>query len=79
MSDRTKLVEICHKVYKKGFVSAFDGNISCVTPSNTFLITRLGICKGDVTEKDILEIDAGGNIISGEGKLTTEYKIHLFA
>jgi L-fuculose-phosphate aldolase len=79
MSDRTKLVEICHKVYEKGFVSAFDGNISCVTSSNTFLFTRSDICKGEVTEKDILEIDARRNIISGEGKLTTEFKIHLFA
>ena len=79
MSDRTKLVEICRKVYEKGFVSAFDGNISVVTPSNTFLISRSGICKGDISEKDILEIDFSGNILSGEGKLSTEYKIHWFA
>ena len=35
MSQIKKLVEICHKVYEKGFVSAFDGNISVMTPDNT--------------------------------------------
>ncbi|RPI70216.1 MAG: class II aldolase/adducin family protein, partial [Ignavibacteriales bacterium] len=79
MHDKRKLVEICRKVYEKGFVAASDGNISTVTPDNTFLITRSGISKGDVTEDDILEIDSSGNILNGTGKLSTEYKIHLFA
>lgn len=79
MSSRAELVEICHKVYEKGFVSAYDGNISVFTPDNTVLITRSAVCKGDVKEEDILEIDAGGNIINGKGHLSTEYKIHLFA
>ena len=79
MQIRKKLVEICHKVYEKGFVSAYDGNISVATPNNTFLITRSGICKGDVTVDDIVEIDSAGKIINGEGKVSTEFKIHLFA
>lgn len=79
MSDKSKLVEICRKVYREGFVAATDGNISVVTKNNTFYITRSGINKGEVTEEDILEIDASGKIISGKGKLSTEYKIHLFA
>jgi L-fuculose-phosphate aldolase len=79
MSEKTKLVEICRKVYREGFVSATDGNISVVTKNNNFLITRSGINKGDVTEDDILEIDSSGKIISGRGKLSTEFKIHLFA
>ena len=79
MSQIKKLVEICHKVYEKGFVSAFDGNISVMTPNNTILITRSAVFKGNVAEEDILEIDAGGNILNGKGKISTEYKIHLFA
>ena len=79
MSEISKLVDICHKVYEKGFVSAFDGNISVITPQNTVLITRSAVCKGDVTENDIMEIDAGGNILKGKGKISTEYKIHLYA
>lgn len=79
MSSKKQLVEICHRVYEKGFVSAYDGNISTVTPDNTFLITRSAVRKGDVTEDDILEIDSSGRIINGRGKVSTEYKIHLYA
>lgn len=79
MSSKKKLVEICHKVYAKGFVAAYDGNISCRTSDNTVLITRSGICKGDVKEKDIVEIDLNGKSLSGKHKISTEHKIHLIA
>lgn len=79
MSAKKKLVEICHKVYDKGFVAAYDGNLSVRTTKNTILITRSGICKGDVTEKDLVEIDLEGKILSGRSKISTEHKIHLLA
>lgn len=79
MSAKKKLVEICHKVYDKGFVAAYDGNLSVRTTKNTILITRSGVCKGDVTEKDLVEIDLEGKILSGRSKISTEHKIHLLA
>ncbi len=79
MSIKKRLVEICHLVYSKGFVAAQDGNLSVKINDHRFLITRSGICKGEVTEEDILEIDNNGNVIEGKGKVSTEYKIHLFA
>jgi L-fuculose-phosphate aldolase len=79
MHTKEKLAEICRKIYSKGFVAAYDGNVSAVTDNNTFLITRSGISKGDVSADDVLEIDHSGKIISGEGKISTEYKLHLFA
>lgn len=78
MSAVQKLIEVCHKVYKNKFVSAFDGNISCRIADNEFLITRSAVCKGDVQEKDILKINSDGNLLKGEGKLSTETKLHLF-
>ena len=79
MPQIKELVEICHRVYEKGYVSAYDGNISVKIYNNRFLITRSGVCKGEVSEDDILEIDSSGKILNGNGKLTTEAKIHLFA
>ena len=79
MSEIDKLISVCHKVYEKRFVSANDGNISVITSENTILITRSGICKGDITEKDILEFDFNGKHLKGEGKITTEFKLHLYA
>lgn len=78
MSEKQKLITYCRKVAEKGFVSGFDGNLSVYTPDNTILITRSAVNKGDVTENDILEIDFKGNILSGKGKISTEYKIHLY-
>jgi len=77
MNLKKQLVKTCHKVYKKGFVAAFDGNLSVRIDENKFLITRSGINKGEVTENDILTIDSNCNIIEGSGKITTEVKLHL--
>jgi L-fuculose-phosphate aldolase len=79
MPLRNTIVDICHKVYDKGFVSAYDGNISVITENKSILITRSGVCKGDVRESDIMEINFAGDIINGYGKISTEYKIHLYA
>jgi L-fuculose-phosphate aldolase len=79
MPDRNAIVEICHRVYEKGFVSAYDGNISAITEHRSILITRSGVSKGDVKESDIMEINFAGDIINGTGKISTEYKIHLYA
>jgi L-fuculose-phosphate aldolase len=79
MRLKQKLVEVCHKVYEKGFVAAYDGNISARSENNTIIITRSGICKGNVTVNDIIEIDLNGKIISCKGKISTEHKIHLYA
>jgi len=77
MNLKKQLVKICHKVYKKGFVAAFDGNLSVRIDENKFLITRSGINKGEIKEKDILTIDSNGNLLEGTGKITTEVKLHL--
>ena len=79
MPLRNAIVDICHKVYQQGFVSAYDGNISAITENKTVLITRSGVCKGDVKESDIMEINFAGEIVNGNGKISTEYKIHLYA
>ncbi|GBD86483.1 L-fuculose phosphate aldolase [bacterium BMS3Abin03] len=79
MREVEKIVSVCHKIYKQGFVSAYDGNVSVITSRNTVLFTRSGVCKGDVTEEDILEFDMHGSLLKGEGRITTEFKLHLFA
>lgn len=79
MSLTKELVEICHKVYEKGFVSAYDENLSARIDDNKILITPSAKCKEDIEEKDLLVIDYKGNLLSGYGKVSTEVKIHLIA
>ena len=79
MSLADELVQVCRKVYENKFVSAYDGNISVRNSANTFLITRSGVCKGEVTQDDILEMDADGKVLKGKGKVSTENKLHRYA
>lgn len=79
MSLREELISVCKKIYQNKLVSAYDGNISVRNSPNTFLITRSGICKGEVTDGDILEIDEFGKPLSGKGKVSTEFKLHMHA
>ena len=77
MNLKEELVEACHKVYKNGFLAAFDGNLSARIDEKRIFITRSGVNKGEVTLQDILTINNEGNLIEGEGKVSTEVSIHL--
>ncbi|OGU54486.1 MAG: hypothetical protein A2V66_01025 [Ignavibacteria bacterium RBG_13_36_8] len=79
MSLRSELTRTCRKVYEKGYVSAYDGNLSARIDREKILITPSGKCKGEIEEKDFIEIDYKGNKISGEGKVSTEVLIHILA
>jgi len=79
MSLADELVQVCRKVYENNFVSAYDGNVSVRNSANTFLITRSGVCKGEVTLDDNLEMDADGKVLKGKGKVSTENKLHRYA
>ncbi len=78
MENRKRIIEICHRIYKYGFVSAYEGNVSVRTKSGKFLITRSGVCKGDVLEKDILLVNKKGKVLEGKGKVSTENRLHFF-
>jgi len=79
MSIKSEFIEICRKVYEKGFVSATDGNVSLRLDSNRILITPSAKNKGELVENDLLVIDYKGNLLEGKGKVTTEAKVHLLA
>ncbi len=77
MNLKEELVEACHKVYKNGFLAAFDGNLSARIDEKRIFITRSGVNKGEVTLQDILTINNEGNLIEGDGEVSTEVSIHL--
>lgn len=79
MSSVEELISYSHKCYKKGFVSATDGNLSIRLSENKIAITKSGICKEDVTRDDIVITDTLGNKLEGNGKPSSEIKIHLLA
>lgn len=79
MPLRKELIQACHKIYANGFVAAYDGNLSARIDDKKLLITPSGKCKGEMEEKDLLEIDYDGNVLSGDGHVSAEVKMHLLA
>lgn len=78
MSIKNEIIKVGNLIYLNKFVSAYDGNISALSEKNTIYITRSGVCKGELTLDDIVEIDYQGNLISGQGKISTENKMHRY-
>lgn len=79
MPSIEELIFYSHKCYQKGFVSATDGNLSIRLDENQIAITKSGIRKDEVTISDIIITDNRGNKLKGNGKPSSELKIHLLA
>jgi L-fuculose-phosphate aldolase len=72
--------EICaigDRLYKKGFASANDGNISYRVSDNQVVCTPTMISKGFMKPSDLCVVDMEGNQIAGHRKRTSEIMLHL--
>lgn len=76
MKHRIEIIEVCRRMYKRGYVSATDGNISARLDKNRLLVSRRGVCKGYLIETDLLVCDYDGRPIEG-GSVTSEILLHL--
>ncbi|MGA9365074.1 MAG: class II aldolase/adducin family protein [Bacteroidota bacterium] len=72
------LVNVCHRVYDKGFVSATDGNISARLENGNILATPTAMNKGMVSPDDLVIVDPSGKLVSGLKRPSTELQMHLF-
>ncbi len=62
----------------RGWVPATSGNFSVRdTTSGRILISRSGLDKGQITPEDLLDLDAEGRVISGEGNPSAETGLHM--
>jgi L-fuculose-phosphate aldolase len=73
----TDIQEIGRRLYNKGLVAANDGNISVRLGEDRFLITASGVSKGFLTADDLVVIDGDGQVLEGEAKPSSEYRMHL--
>ena len=72
------MVDVCHRLYDNGLVTATDGNVSARLENGNFLTTRTGINKGMVTADDVVEVDAAGKPLTPNIKPSTEFGMHLY-
>lgn len=73
------MVDICHKMWQKGWVAANDGNLSVKVAQGKYLATQTGISKCFITADKIGLIDDEMNILeAAEGwRPSSEIKMHL--
>ena len=76
---KEQIIDICHRLWQKGWVAANDGNITVKVGENRYLATQTGVSKAFITPDKIGVIDGSFNVIDGtEGfRPSSEVKMHL--
>jgi L-fuculose-phosphate aldolase len=75
---RKEMIEVGRKVYENGYVVATDGNLSYRLGRGRFLVTRSGVNKGMMIDRDLVVCDQDGEVIRG-GRISSEVLLHLAA
>lgn len=76
---RQDIVEVCRRMYARGFISGSDGNVSIRLAANRLLSTPSGLNKGFLSPADLIVTDMDGTRLLGAHKPTTELFMHIEA
>lgn len=76
---RSAICAAGRRLYARNLIIATDGNISVRLGPGRFLCTPSGSSLADMTEDDVLVVDAAGRPVDGKGKPTSELPLHLAA
>lgn len=76
---RREIVDVCRRVYARGWITASDGNVSVLLSDTRVLATPTGINKGTMTEDDLILVDRRGHKLSGTRNPSSELRMHLAA
>jgi len=71
------IVRVCHRLYERGLIAGPDGNVSVRLGDGSIVVTPSGLSKTDVTSERLLVVDADGAVIDGDGRPSSELKMHL--
>lgn len=74
---RERMVAVCRRLQERGLVAASDGNVSCRAGQDLLLVTPSGTVKGELRPKDLICVSLEGEIIRGNGRPSSELKMHL--
>lgn len=77
MELRVEAVKVCRRLETRGLLAAMDGNVSCRVGETAVLVTPSGKPKGELRPFDLLLVDYQGKVLAGEGKPSSEIRMHL--
>jgi len=76
--ERQQVIRIGKEIYQQGLVAGTWGNVSCrLKPDHYFLITPSGMPYESLQPEDLVVMDLEGNIVDGERKPSSEYRLHV--
>ena len=74
---KKEILEVCKRVYERGYVVASEGNVSAKVTDDRILSTPSGFSKGFLSEDQLVLCDLDGRVVSGGFKPSSEIKMHL--
>jgi L-fuculose-phosphate aldolase len=75
--QRETIVRYGKTLYERGFIAATDGNISERIDDHRLLITPTCMCKGTMSEDDLVVVDLNGRKLEGHRNVSSEVAMHL--
>jgi L-fuculose-phosphate aldolase len=75
---KREIVQVCRMLHRKNYLAATDGNVS-VRLGDRVLVTPSGVHKGLMEADQVITVDLTGRVLMGEGKPTSEIRLHLLA
>lgn len=76
---RRDVVDVCRRIYARGWIASSDGNVSVLIGEGRVLATPTSIHKGTMKEEDLIVVDRKGNKITGTRRPSSELLMHLAA
>lgn len=74
---RLELIEVCQRLYAKGWVANHDGNASVRVGPDRIVTTPTAVSKGDVRPEQLIVVDLSGKKLEGTRKPFSELALHL--
>jgi L-fuculose-phosphate aldolase len=75
--QREAIVQYGKVLYERGFIAASDGNISVRLDEHRLLVTPTCLCKGMMSEDDLVIVDLNGRKLEGRREVSSEVAMHL--
>jgi L-fuculose-phosphate aldolase len=74
---RKDIVEVCRRIYNRGYVASNDGNVSIRISEEEIIATPTGMSKGFLTTDQLVKVNMNGEKLEGYLNPSSEIKFHI--
>ncbi len=74
---RADIVRVCRRLDARGLIAGADGNVSVRLDDGNLLVTPAGMLKVELRPEDLVVVDPGGHLVSGNHLASSEVRMHI--